>query len=69
MDLSHIICLGMDAWSKFDPTVEKPTSRLHGKILVHYLYHPSYIQKQPKSVRDVYVDLIANIIEESRIRE
>lgn len=63
---THIICLGKDAWSKFDQTIDKPTTKNKGNLQMHYIYHPSYIKRKPKEVQDIYVGNISEIIRESR---
>jgi len=61
-----IICLGMDAWGYFDKSVSKPCIReidsLGKMVTVHFVYHPSYIMKRPKQLRDKYIEEISQVI-------
>lgn len=62
----HVICLGKDAWRKFDSTVTKPTLLTNNDVTVHYVYHPSYIKRKSKDVQKEYVNVISQIIQNSR---
>ncbi len=62
-----IICLGADARNHFDEKAEFNTNQElvinNKKIIVHFLYHPAYIQnRRPKLEREMYIETIANIV-------
>ena len=65
-----IICLGKDAWSYFNKSISSPGSKdmeLNGQTsTVHFVYHPSYVMKKPKTQREDYINYISEIITSSR---
>ncbi|MBT4641562.1 MAG: uracil-DNA glycosylase [Deltaproteobacteria bacterium] len=62
-----VVCLGKDAWNYFSQSVVKPSSKdfelENNQVTVHFVYHPSYIMKQPKHVREKYIDNLSKIIQ------
>lgn len=65
LDPSYIICLGKDAAAVFDDTTGVPAVRTAEKTKIHYLYHPSYIKRKPKSEQAAYIVSMESIIIES----
>lgn len=61
-----IICLGKDAWRFADKSIAEQCFKemeLNGVIvMVHFVYHPSYIMRRPKQEREKYVGNISEII-------
>jgi len=62
-----IVCLGKDAWGYFNSHISSPCKKqimLNGSITaVHFMSHPSYIKRKPKSKQEQYINSIAEIIE------
>ena len=62
-----IVCLGKDAWNYFDETISKPCIEKFNfqdkPVSIHFVYHPSYIMKQPLVEREKYISYISHIIE------
>ena len=65
----EVVCLGKDAWGFFDKDIPSPCTReviVEGqRIKIHFVYHPSYIMKQPKKDRESYMRNLVNVIESS----
>jgi|GEM_PF-1888770 len=64
-----IICLGKDAWAHIDPTVFRPCVKpmhfANSVTHVHFVYHPSFIMKKPKAVREEYIRNLSKVIVEA----
>jgi DNA polymerase len=61
-----IICLGKDAWAYLKIPITKPCNKtvlVNGKnTTIHFVYHPSYIMRQKKPIRQQYINSLASVV-------